>query len=138
MTDYVVGFLHDGDRVVLIRKNRPEWQAGKLNGVGGRVEDFELLPAAMSREFHEETGVLLYNWRHFLTLHSDIHNIYFFTKRVFVETLAKVKTVEDEEVIVRPYRTLQPWEVIPNLEWILPLAMHNQNWYESFEVKEIR
>ena len=35
MKQYVVGFLfadHD-QQVVLIRKLRPEWQAGKLNGV---------------------------------------------------------------------------------------------------------
>ena len=37
VTGYACGFLFSDDRrhVVLIRKRRPAWQAGKLNGVGG-------------------------------------------------------------------------------------------------------
>src|SRR5690349_13991679 len=39
---YALGFLFDGTgRVVLIRKRRPAWQAGLLNGVGGKVEPGE-------------------------------------------------------------------------------------------------
>ncbi len=36
---YVVGFMftEDEKQVVLIEKKRPEWQAGKLNGVGGKI-----------------------------------------------------------------------------------------------------
>ena len=38
MTKYVVGFMFSPDKqfVALIRKNRPEWQAGKLNGIAGK------------------------------------------------------------------------------------------------------
>ena len=40
MERMVVGFAFTEDRrsVILIRKNRPEWQAGRLNGVGGHIE----------------------------------------------------------------------------------------------------
>lgn len=46
---YVVGFMLDQARehVVLIEKNRPAWQAGKLNGVGGKVEPGEFPVNAM-------------------------------------------------------------------------------------------
>ena len=56
---YVVGFLLNYDRtqVVLIRKNRPAWQAGHLNGVGGKIEMGETPIEAMTREFEEETGL---------------------------------------------------------------------------------
>lgn len=39
MQHYVVGFqfARRGNLVTLIRKNHPEWQAGKLNGVGGKT-----------------------------------------------------------------------------------------------------
>jgi hypothetical protein len=30
MTAYVAGFLFDRERVALIRKSRPQWQAGRL------------------------------------------------------------------------------------------------------------
>ena len=39
MQEYVCGLLFSVDRtrVLLIRKRRPAWQAGRLNGVGGKV-----------------------------------------------------------------------------------------------------
>jgi hypothetical protein len=57
MTRYVLGFMVWGSLVSLIRKKRPKWQAGKLNGVGGHVEEGEPPRNAMAREFFEETGV---------------------------------------------------------------------------------
>lgn len=136
MTRYVVGFLHDGDRVVLIKKNRPEWQAGKLNGVGGHIESGESVHEAMIREFCEETGMETYGWNHFLTLRSGEHDIYFNKMKALPGFLAQAKTMEDEEIIIRSYRTLQAWEIIPNLEWILPLAMHRQNDYHPIDIWE--
>lgn len=70
MKRMVLGFAFDraNDQVLLIRKNRPDWQAGKLNGIGGHMEggDGGSTRAAMRREFAEETGVdtLLDDWRH--------------------------------------------------------------------------
>ena len=56
---YVLGFAFFEDKVVLIRKERPAWQAGFLNGVGGHIEDSDKTPAdAMAREFSEETSVM--------------------------------------------------------------------------------
>jgi 8-oxo-dGTP pyrophosphatase MutT (NUDIX family) len=59
-TEYVVGFVFDPDEshLLLIWKNRPAWQAGKLNGPGGKRENGETPLAAMEREFGEETGFL--------------------------------------------------------------------------------
>lgn len=59
MRHYVLGLAFDADaeNVLLIRKNRPDWQAGKLNGAGGKVEPGETPLQAMIREFQEETGL---------------------------------------------------------------------------------
>lgn len=59
MTEYVCGFMfdHDLEKVVLINKKRPEWQAGLWNGVGGHIEANEPPRNAMAREFYEETGL---------------------------------------------------------------------------------
>jgi 8-oxo-dGTP diphosphatase len=66
MTEYVLGFAFDSnEEVVLIRKNKPDWQRGLLNGVGGKIEENESSYAAMVREFHEETGVRLHGWDNF-------------------------------------------------------------------------
>lgn len=57
---YVLGimFSEDEERVLAIWKNRPDWQAGKLNGIGGKIEDGETPIEAMRREFREETGFI--------------------------------------------------------------------------------
>ena len=59
MQNYVVGFLFNKDetQVALVRKNRPEWQAGNLNGIGGKMEVGETTNECMQREFKEETGL---------------------------------------------------------------------------------
>ena len=57
---YVLGFVFSEacDRVLLMWKNRPAWQAGKLNGIGGKIEAGETAQHAMEREFTEETMFL--------------------------------------------------------------------------------
>jgi 8-oxo-dGTP pyrophosphatase MutT (NUDIX family) len=56
--EYVLGFAFSDRSVLLIRKNRPAWQANLLNGVGGKVEPADWsLDEAMRREFKEETGI---------------------------------------------------------------------------------
>lgn len=56
MKSYCLGFVFYDRKVLLLRKNRPKWQAGKLNGLGGHIEDNESPWSAMQREFQEETG----------------------------------------------------------------------------------
>lgn len=72
MKHYVLGFAFDSrNRVVLIHKERPDWQRGKWNGVGGHINEGELPYSAMVREFKEETGVLISNgWRYVGQLYS--------------------------------------------------------------------
>lgn len=56
---YVLGFVFDagGEHVLLIEKARPSWQSGRLNGIGGKIENGEGALEAISREMCEETGV---------------------------------------------------------------------------------
>jgi 8-oxo-dGTP diphosphatase len=65
--EFVVGFLFSRceQRVVLIEKNRPEWQAGLLNGPGGKIEPGETTLEAIRREFREEAGLDIPGWEHF-------------------------------------------------------------------------
>jgi 8-oxo-dGTP pyrophosphatase MutT (NUDIX family) len=56
--EYVLGFVFNLDKtkVALMRKTKPEWQRGRLNGIGGKIELGETSITAMHREFKEETG----------------------------------------------------------------------------------
>ena len=101
--NYVLGFAFDragqGARVALIRKDHPEWQAGRWNGVGGKIEEGESSGAAMEREFREETGVTIpaAAWTLVGTMHKDTE----WTVQVFAVTdkrVFDVNTVEREEV----------------------------------------
>src|ERR1700675_3013232 len=82
-TKYVVGFILDPtlSKVVLIRKMKPEWQNGLLNGVGGKVGDTipgETPQQAINREFKEEAGVEGLDWTEFLTLLTPRSELHFF------------------------------------------------------------
>ena len=79
---YVAGFLFNPtmDSVVLVKKNRPEWQKGFYNGVGGHIEQGENPFDAMTREFEEETGVLIPDWRNYCEIDGEDWVCYFFCK----------------------------------------------------------
>lgn len=65
MKEYVVGFLFSKyEHVILIKKQKPEWQKGKWNGVGGKIEAGESPLAAMIREFKEETDIDFTDWQY--------------------------------------------------------------------------
>jgi 8-oxo-dGTP diphosphatase len=53
-----LGYLVQGNEVLLIRKTRPQDPAyGKYNGLGGKLEPGEDLLSGMRREIREESGL---------------------------------------------------------------------------------
>lgn len=124
---YVVGFLFSEDysRIVLIRKNRPDWQAGLLNGLGGKINLLDETPVtAMKREFKEEAGVEINDWKEFLKLEGEVSVVYFF---IATGDTTKVTTMETEIVDSYDVATLKDrlGACVPNLSWILPLVLTN-------------
>ena len=63
VTEYVLGFAHSADYVLLARKARPEAQKGKLNGLGGKLEVGETPLEAMLREAKEEANLDPLPWK---------------------------------------------------------------------------
>ncbi len=78
--EYVLGFAFDPrfKNVLLIKKNRPEWQAGLLNGIGGKMEANENFEMSMVREFKEETGIQTNeeSWKQFGEIVGDGFAVY--------------------------------------------------------------
>lgn len=105
--------------VALIRKARPEWQRGRVNGIGGKVGPGETPLEAMRREFREKAGVDVADWEQFLTLDYPNATVHFF--RCFGRAY-EGKTATDEPVLLC-YVRRPPHNLIPNLRWILPLAL---------------
>lgn len=136
MKEFVVGFAFTGINerdLLMVKKNRPEWQAGKFNGVGGHVEEGETMLEAMAREFYEETGIesTPAKWLRVCTLVFPEARIGFFRSNVawnlaFEATNPQLYGKEfptDEPVCLMSYDRL-PHNMIPNLKWIIPMAKH--------------
>lgn len=98
---YVLGFAFTTDgRVALIQKKRPAWQAGRLNGIGGKVEGTEHSAAAMVRECREETGVDTPEkaWQFRGRMYGQNWSVFVYT--CTLEIIKNARTVEDERVFL--------------------------------------
>jgi len=137
-TKYVAGLLFDDNReqVALILKNHgPAAVVGHWNAIGGkRVNNQDLgLPdesptAAMWREFAEEAGVYVENWEPFLILRAKGSNPEWqvdFFHAFDSSKLAQARTMESETVMVWHIDELP--DVVPNLNWIIPMALGHKN-----------
>lgn len=148
---YVVGFMMNSslDFVALIRKERPEWQAGKLNGIGGKVEEGENPYDAMYREFREETGVDVYtdpavnpHWKLFCILGigdlgrpGSLGEVYCYWTTGFTP----LTSVTDEKVDWVEVASLSDrQDTIPNLRWLVQMArsMSFGEGTEYFDIQE--
>lgn len=125
MKEYSLGLVTDTEkRIALIHKNRPDWEKGLLNGIGGRIEVGETPIEAVAREFEEEAGVYIRTqyWKQTISMVSTFTDsiVYIFTAKT--ETLDILKTMTDEEVVIVPLDNL-PDNIIPNLQWMIPLSL---------------
>lgn len=135
---YVCGFLFSEDRkeIALIVKKKPKWQEGKVNGIRGKMEEKDTLKSinhrgvtnctpityAMSREFKEETGVDIhpYEWHHYATINGSDYTCNFL--RAFGDPW-ECQTMEEEEIIVINVEALDMYDHIPNLRYLIPMAL---------------
>ncbi len=131
MDKFVVGFAFadhdDSDRccVLLVKKNRPEWQRGYLNGIGGKIEGDESPEAAMDRECHEEAGLdLAWQYRGFLNgtnfdgKRFECHLFYAFNRDVM-----RFRQREDESLGLYNPRDLSELKIVDSLDFLIPYGL---------------
>jgi 8-oxo-dGTP diphosphatase len=135
-------FSVDGLSLALIVKNKPDWQKGLLNGIGGKIEDQDIVInddyngistptqslCAMIREFQEETGVEYRDWNLFLNMsgnNTDENKTPFSVDfyRCFTDEVYNIRSTTDEEVIIVMVNQLLSLNTIDNLKWIILLAL---------------
>lgn len=141
-TVYVAGFLLADVRygatnsgatvpyVAVILKNRPAWQKGMLNGIGGKVEPFDrTFEDAMTRELQEEAGIVVApsRWSHFATVRSLRSNVVFFTSHIGTvdyRELPRLRDDTDEPCGWYPELILQHPDtmIVPSCRFLIPLA----------------
>ena len=124
--EYVAGLLFNVEMsvVALVRKNRPAWQAGLYNAIGGKIEEGESPHAAMVREFKEETGLLIPMWMPLAVLsgwNKDwAVNFYYQVS----DEVWNVQTMEDEPITIhRVENVLWKPYLVRNLKVLIPLAL---------------
>lgn len=131
MQKYVCGFMFDEqhENVALIRKQKPEWQKGFLNGIGGKIEGDESNEDAMIREFKEETGfdTFFREWSPFAEIvQDDIFHVFFFYA---VGDLSLLQTVEQEEIVILPLKELHESKSLPSIKWLIYLCLDDTHSY---------
>lgn len=127
MRNYVLAFMVNAtkNQILLIKKKRPAFQAGKMNGIGGKIEGDETPVEAIIREVEEETGLKTteYEWANFGEMRlPDGGKVHLF--KTFRDDLENALSMTDEEVVVMDidYNVLKPL-VMPNLIWLIDVAM---------------
>lgn len=134
----VCGFAFSADKrqVALVRKLRPAFQAGLLNGIGGKIEPGERPVSAMVREFREETGYLTRprDWQRFLVLDTPGWRVHFF--RAFDIDLSQLLTTTDEPIEVKNVSTLSFQETLRNVQWLVPLCLDDSSYRLPLRAKE--
>lgn len=130
MNNYVLGFafstdVHGNRYVALIEKVKPDWQRGKLNGIGGKIESFDVtIRDAMRREFHEETGIETDSgaWIQFAKMEFDDDCVFCYAGKMDWEKFNDLWSPTPEQVVKISVSQLWNFKTLPNLTWLIPMA----------------
>lgn len=132
MKKYVLGFMFslNKSQVLLIEKNHPDWQKGKLNGIGGTIEEGEQENYAMVREFKEETGLNtnIIDWDLFAILQNENKEGLVYCYKAFSNNIWNAKTITDEKIITLDFNmtSLDVHSILENLNYLIPLALTSE------------
>ncbi len=124
---YVCGFAFTPSlrSLLLVRKTRPDWQAGLLNGVGGKIDEGESNIDAMWREWCEETGLPNPHWERLCNLdHCGNHIGFYWGVSKFIVDHPRTNDVGESLLLVDPRNI--PRSSIPGLHWLIPLALDTE------------
>jgi 8-oxo-dGTP diphosphatase len=145
---FVLGFCFDFGyhNVLLIEKSRPTWQAGKLNGIGGKIEEGESPRVAMAREFQEETGGMVASPT-FIPFGRLIVNglseenaeVWLFHAKIDEFPVGLYhKEIDGEILHVLDREDVNRWPTVPNVRVLLPMALNHARHLDAVQFFEIR
>lgn len=121
---YVLGFVFTDDKknVLLIKKNKEDWQKDQINGIGGKIESNENPIDAMDREFNEEAGFGAVGWKYFSKVIYPLCDLYLFTT---ITGSDKSYTIISDEGEIKFYsiEDLKNLPAIHNIQWMIHLAL---------------
>ena len=121
---YTVAFVFNNtfSKVLLVHKLKPEWQLGKINGIGGKYEATETGEQCIQRETREEASldIPLKCWLRIGTLLLPSGSVGVFAAQYEGQASDAIKNDHEEIEWFNVDRL--PLNLIPNLYWLIPLA----------------
>ena len=135
---YTLGFIFDKKckHVLLIHKQKPKWQKGKINGVGGKCEAGETTEGCIRREVQEETRLDIpeESWAYVGTIHQEVGDVGVLVTR-YHGSMAHAVTNDHEEIEWFDISKL-PDNAMSNLHWLIPLSLEKlEGKCKSFSVE---
>jgi 8-oxo-dGTP diphosphatase len=125
MQGYTLGFIFDTElkNVLLIRKERPDWQKGRRNGIGGHIEPNEQSKSCIVREVKEECDLETTEdvWIPIGSMKGASWIVDVYTC-VYEGDPSDAKTAGDEEVSWHSVSDL-PMDALSNVSWLVQLAL---------------
>lgn len=139
MINYVVGFVFESpNRVLLVRKKKPSFMAGKYNGIGGEIEPDEIPILAMMREAREEiqddlkkAQIHHHMWTEFACVRRPSACIYCFS----ISNEAITALADEQENDIGEMMSVVSWnapaaieQMFDDVHFLLQLAALNPTW----------
>lgn len=124
MKEYVLVHpkFFNSDKVLLILKERPAWQKGRLNLVGGKVEPGEKPEEAAIRELQEESGLGASKVFKCGEIIGNDCIVHCFVTDIKLVSELKPREEEDEYVSWYSWKEIKgDYRLMPNLRIIIPL-----------------
>lgn len=120
--DYVLVLVKKNRKLLFIEKNRPDWQVGKINLVGGKVEPGESFKDAAFRELYEESGIIAKKMIEYGSMIGDFGEIKVFLAKHITSPHDFPKTIDGEVVFFDYWEKIKENpKLLPNLKIIVPL-----------------
>ncbi|MGC8492050.1 MAG: NUDIX domain-containing protein [Syntrophobacteraceae bacterium] len=125
---YVLGFVFTSTpkNVLLTEKNCPDWQKGKWNGIGGKIEAGEKPIDAMVREMFEETTISISapDWHHYATMVGDDFQCFVFAASCFFDHFPCACNPDTgERLLLVPISQLSRFPRLANTSFLIEAAL---------------
>lgn len=132
MKQYVLGlaFSEDKEEILLIKKEKPKWQRGLYNGIGGKIERYDDNPIdAMVREFKEECGIETSkdDWDQIGLMAGSFGKVFVFN---YFGDISDYQSMESETVVKFSINVaLHKDKIIPNVKTLICHCIDDANNY---------
>lgn len=130
MDHYVLAFIfsHDLKEVLLVNKQRPDWQKGKWNGLGGHIEKDEFPFQAVKREISEEiygASFALDDITHAVTFVCPGGTVWVYKMLAGrFDNLTEIRSRTDEPVKAFYVKSISGWaNMLDSMKWLIPLIL---------------